>query len=282
MHFFTQIGPLRQFLSFRRQQGETIGFVPTMGALHEGHLSLVRQAMQNDSLAVCSIFVNPTQFNDPKDLERYPRTPDKDIEMLTSVGCDVLFMPGVNEIYPPDVVQKASLQLGALGEVMEGRFRPGHFAGVAQVVERLLRIVEPTHLYMGQKDFQQVAIVRFMINQLGLPVELVMSPTIRESDGLAMSSRNVRLNEQQRVIAPVIFHTLGQARRDLAKDAHNRNEIENRAIAALQKAGLEPEYFDIVDAETLQPVTPGAPPRQMAACVAAWLGDVRLIDNLLL
>lgn len=282
MHFFTQIEPMRQFLNLRRQQGGTIGFVPTMGALHQGHLSLVGQAKQKNTLAVCSIFVNPTQFNDPKDLERYPRTPDKDIEMLSGVGCDVIFMPEVEEIYPSDVAQQPPLDLGALGEVMEGRFRPGHFAGVAQVVERLLRIVEPNQLYMGQKDFQQVAIVRFMIKQLHLPVALVMSPTVREPDGLAMSSRNVRLSTEQRSIAPVIFRTLEEARHNLSKDALNVRDIESRAIAVLQEAGLRPEYFDIVNAETLQPVTPGLPPRQMTACVAAWLGEVRLIDNLLL
>lgn len=282
MYFFTQIGPLRQFLHTQLQKGESIGFVPTMGALHMGHLSLIKQSKEADSLVVCSIFVNPTQFNDPKDLERYPRTPDKDIEMLLSVGCDVIFMPEVAEIYPAKASPTTKIELGHLEEVMEGRFRPGHFAGVAQVVEQLLLIVQPQKIYMGQKDFQQVAVVRSLIRQLALPVTLVMSPTIREADGLAMSSRNVRLTPAHRSLAPLIYQTLLQAQDELKEAYSSPEQVAVKYMAVLAAAGFKPEYFEIVDAETLLPVTSSAAPRQMVACVAAWLGEVRLIDNLLL
>ncbi len=278
MYLFSRVDQIQRLLRQWKSEGRSIGFVPTMGALHQGHLALLEQCLNEGNVAVCSIFVNPTQFNQESDLEKYPRTPAKDIEMLIGVGCNVLFMPPVAEIYRPGLVTTLDLPLGHLETTMEGRFRPGHFAGVVQVVKRLLDIVEPAKLYMGQKDYQQVAVVRHLINALQLPVELIMAPTVREADGLAMSSRNVRLSPGQRQKAPLIYQTLQQAK---ALAPHTPpSEISAQCLQILETGGFRPEYFDIVDAETLNPVTDLAPTRQKVACVAAWLGDVRLIDNL--
>ena len=269
---------LQQYLNSRRRLGEQIGFAPTMGALHSGHLDLIRHSKAHNACTVCSIFVNPTQFNDPKDLEKYPRTPEKDLAMLESVGTEVVFMPPVEDIYPPGLETTLQLELGQLDKVMEGAFRPGHFQGMAQVVKRLLDIVQPDRLYMGQKDFQQFSIVGHMIRQLNLPVELVMVPTVRETDGLAMSSRNVRLSEAQRAAAPVIYQTLSWAKTQLG--ILSIAEIEVEAIQRLNLPEFRPEYFQIVDGQTLEPVVEPAEHEWIVACVASWVGEVRLIDNL--
>ncbi|MFN7116923.1 MAG: pantoate--beta-alanine ligase [Saprospiraceae bacterium] len=279
MFSFKKIQALQAFLTSIRQQNRTIGFIPTMGALHQGHLAIIQQAAQAGDYTVCSIFVNPTQFNDARDLEKYPRTPEKDIPLLISVGCDALFMPSVDEIYPPDQQNKLHFQFGHLANVMEGAFRPGHFAGVAQVVSRLLDIVQPDRLYMGQKDFQQVKIVESMLQQLHSPVQLVISPTIREADGLAMSSRNTRLTLEFRQQAPAIYQTLLYARQSIG-NGHSPQEVQQQALEKLTQAGLKPEYFEIVDRETLLPIERFNEAKKIIACVAAWAGEVRLIDNL--
>lgn len=281
MFSFKKIKPLQAFLATLRQQKQIIGFVPTMGALHPGHLTLIQQAAQANDLTLCSIFVNPTQFNDPRDLEKYPRTPQKDITMLTSVGCDTLFMPLVDEIYPADAQAQRHFEFGHLEKVMEGAFRPGHFAGVAQVVSRLLDIVQPDQIYLGQKDFQQVAIVKNMLQQLQSPVQLVMSPTVREADGLAMSSRNVRLTPEFRQKAPVIYQTLLQAKK-MFKNRYSPTEIQQLALEKLTAGGLKPEYFELVDSETLLPVERFNDSKNVVACTAVWAGEVRLIDNILI
>lgn len=255
-----------------------------MGALHTGHLELIRMAKNDGCLALASIFVNPTQFNDPKDLEKYPRTPEIDAELLIEAGCDVLFMPPVEEVYPPGVDLTIELDFGLLDKVMEGEFRPGHFKGMATVVNRLLDIVRPHKLYMGQKDYQQLSIVRDMIRQLALPVELIMCPTVREPDGLAMSSRNVRLSPEMRAAAPVIHQTLQWAKTALEAD-FSREEIQAQAMDKLRTAGLSPEYFELVDGVTLAPISEkGAIGMNgsIVACTAAFAGEVRLIDNLVL
>lgn len=251
-----------------------------MGALHPGHLSLVDRAKQDRHFTVCSIFVNPTQFNDPKDLDLYPRTPGKDIRMLASVGADLVFMPPPGEIYPPGLKTGLDVSFGLLDKVMEGEFRPGHFQGVAQVVKRLINLVGPDALYLGQKDFQQVALLRNMVQQLGLPVRIVMCPTLREADGLAMSSRNVRLSPELREKAPILFETL-TATKDMLEDFHPE-EIEHFALGRLSIPGFKPEYFEIVDGNTLQPVEDAAQTNYIVACTAVWAGNVRLIDNLIL
>jgi pantoate--beta-alanine ligase len=281
MFIFKKVADLQAWLNAQRAKGKRIGFAPTMGALHDGHLELIRLAKRDGCLAVASIFVNPTQFNDPKDLEKYPRTPEKDAALLISADCDVLFMPPVEEVYPPGLDVTIDLDFRQLDKVMEGEFRPGHFKGMATVVHRLLDIVQPQRLYMGQKDFQQLSIVRDMIRQLNLPVELVMCPTRREADGLAMSSRNVRLTPEMRAAAPVIFQTLSWAKTAMEK-GQPAAEIQAEAMQKLADSGLRPEYFDMVDGVSLLPVKGWDNSDFIVACVAAFAGEVRLIDNLVL
>lgn len=280
MHLFKKIADLGHFLDAKKQDGASIGFVPTMGALHQGHAALIRQSVAETDFTVCSIFVNPTQFNESSDLDKYPRTPEKDIPLLIEAGCNVLFMPSVEEVYPNG--QKSDLQLdfNDLDTRMEGEHRPGHFAGMAQVVNRLLEIVKPNQLFMGQKDYQQFAIVQEMIEQLNLPVRLTMCATVREADGLAMSSRNLRLTPAQRVLAPIIFQTLSDAKANI----HSQfpSDIQAAAMRALKVPGMEPEYFEIVDGKTLQPVVIMEDHEQAVACTAVRLGDIRLIDNMVL
>ncbi|MCB0528002.1 MAG: pantoate--beta-alanine ligase [Saprospiraceae bacterium] len=279
MLIFKKAADLQAWLNGERNTGKSIGFAPTMGALHDGHLDLVRMAKKECDRAVVSIFVNPTQFNDPKDLEKYPRTPEKDAALLIGVDCDVLFIPPVEEVYPPGLDLTVHLDFGQLDQVMEGEFRPGHFKGMATVVNRLLDIVQPLRLYMGQKDFQQLTIVRNMLAQLHSPVELVMCPTRREADGLAMSSRNVRLSPAMRAAAPVIYQTLVWAKETFPEQA--ATAVRASATARLSEAGLRPEYFDIVDGITLQPVERWQDSDFVVACTAAFAEEVRLIDNLI-
>lgn len=280
MHLCQTVADLQRLLDEHRRAGKTIGFVPTMGALHAGHLSLVQAAKSDCDVAVVSIFVNPTQFNDPKDLEQYPRMPEQDAALLRTAGCEALFMPPVEEVYPPGRDLRVTLDFHPLDQVMEGAFRPGHFAGMATVVKRLLDIVQPHRLYMGQKDFQQLTIVRDMLRQLGSPIELVMCPTAREADGLAMSSRNLRLTPAMRAAAPVMYAALLEAQ--VAFEHEPAAAVQARATERLQAAGLRPEYVELVDGITLLPVERWADSPFVVACVAAWAGDVRLIDNLVL
>lgn len=278
MLIFKKVTDLQYWLE---RQNAPVGFAPTMGALHTGHLELIRMAKRSGCLAVASIFVNPTQFNDPKDLEKYPRTPEKDAALLLSAGCDALFIPSVEEVYPPGLPLTVDLDFRHLDKVMEGKFRPGHFKGMATVVNRLLDIVKPQKLFMGQKDFQQLSIVRDMIAQLGLPCELVMCPTVREADGLAMSSRNVRLSPDMRQKAPLIHYTLQWAKTALA-EGRPAPVIQEEAMDKLRDAGLRPEYFDLVDGFSLLPIQDRNDSDFIVACTAAFAGEVRLIDNLLL
>ena len=279
MLIFKKIYDLQLWLAQERKAGERIGFVPTMGALHEGHLALIQQANEVCTRSVASIFVNPTQFNDPADLEKYPRTPGRDIELLEQTGCHAVFMPEAAEVYPPGKDLTLHLDLGQLDKVMEGQFRPGHFNGMATVVKRLLDIVQPHVLLMGQKDFQQLTIVREMLRLLGSPVELMMSPTIRESDGLAMSSRNVRLTPEMRTVAPVIYQTLQEAAQRIGTDPVP--EVQAWAMRRMADAGLRPEYFDVVDGIRLQPLRQDGNESFVVICVATWAGNVRLIDNII-
>ncbi len=278
MLIFKKVAELRQWIE---RQTNPVGFAPTMGALHDGHLELVRMAKREGCLAVASIFVNPTQFNDPRDLEKYPRTVEKDTALLLSAQCDALFIPSVVEVYPPGENLSIDLDFKQLDKVMEGKFRPGHFEGMATVVNRLLDIVRPQRLYMGQKDFQQFSVVREMIHQLVLPVELVMCPTVREPDGLAMSSRNVRLSPEMRAAAPAIHQTLQWAKSELDKNRHAA-EIQTEALQKLAAAGLRPEYFEIVDGASLLNISQRSESDFVVACTAAFGGEVRLIDNLVL
>lgn len=259
--------------------GKKIGFVPTMGALHEGHLELLRRAGEKDDFIVSSIFVNPLQFNISTDLEKYPRMLAEDQSKLDSVGCHLLFAPTVEEMYPEEVSE--SFDFGHLDKVMEGKFRPGHFNGVAVVVKRLFEIVEPDHAYFGEKDFQQLTIIREMVRMQQMPVEIVAVPTVREPDGLAMSSRNLRLSPVEREAAPFIYHMLMEARDQAGKLSPG---ILRRDITAKfsENGMFRLEYFDIVRISDLLPVQRWDESPDIIACVAAWLGNVRLIDNMIL
>jgi pantoate--beta-alanine ligase len=259
-------------------ENKIIGFVPTMGALHEGHISLVKISQKIADVTVVSIFVNPTQFDNKEDLDKYPRILDEDGKLLKENKVDILFAPSASEVYPPNLNTEVKLDLEGLDTVMEGEFRDGHFEGVMQVVNRLLNMVKPHYLIMGQKDFQQFSIIRFMIDKLKLNVELIIAKTKREIDGLAMSSRNRRLTHEYRSKAPVIAKTLKAVKRKLKKKSIA--ELENYATKRLQKAGLKPEYFIIFDGYSLQKITDYNNHEFIVAATAAFAGDIRLIDNM--
>ncbi len=270
---------LEKALAQFRKQGSTIGFVPTMGALHEGHLSLIRQALKKNDVVVCSIFVNPTQFNNATDLAKYPRTLQKDRVMLEKAGCTILYAPSVEEVYPENLETAVKFSFKGLDKMMEGKFRPGHFKGMAQVVKRLLDLVQPDDLYMGQKDFQQFTIVAHMLKTLKMKTKLVVCPILREENGLAMSSRNERLRPDLRSRAALIYKTLKAAKSKLK--TMDLREIEKWALQKMRVPDFTPEYFSIVDGYTLKPVENTADHDYIVACTAVWAGDVRLIDNMI-
>ena len=270
---------LDQALAPFRKHGSTIGFVPTMGALHEGHLSLIRQALKKNDVVVCSIFVNPTQFNNATDLAKYPRTLQKDRVMLENSGCTILYAPSVEEVYPENLETQVTFFFKGLDKMMEGKFRPGHFKGMAQVVKRLLDLVQPDDLYMGQKDFQQFTIVAHMLKTLKMKTKLVVCPILREENGLAMSSRNQRLSAELKESAAIIYKTLKSTKSKLK--SFTVKEAENWAMKRLAIPDFNPEYFSIVDGYTLKPVDNPADHDYIVACTAVWAGDVRLIDNMI-
>lgn len=275
MKIFTTRRQIREYLS--AQKPATVGFVPTMGALHNGHLSLIAQAKQGNSLVVCSIFVNPTQFNDPKDLENYPRPIEADIAKLEQAGCDVLFNPAVTEMY--DTNEQWHLNIGPLEHLLEGEFRPGHYQGVTQVVYKLLDIVKPDTLYMGQKDYQQIMVINRMIELMNIPVKMVMCPIEREADGLAMSSRNIHLSPADRQHALVLSRTLNWVKANFGAD--DIPQLQQQAMEMLNAENdVQPEYFEIVDGKTLLPA--GKDSATIVALTAARVGKTRLIDNVLI
>lgn len=279
MRIITTVATLHLHLNQLRKQGKSIGFSPTMGALHAGHSSLINEAKARKDYSICSIFVNPTQFNQAADLQNYPRTLSDDVALLESLDNDLLFLPTVRSIYPATLKNIPDYDFGSLTQVLEGVYRPGHFTGVIQVMYRLLHLVQPNHLYMGLKDYQQQAIVRQLIEYVGLPTQLIPCPTIREDDGLAMSSRNKRLDAEQRSKAPLIYQVLQNAK---AQTPHaTPTDIQTQAKHHLESEGFQVDYFEIVDPKTLLPIFHFSD-QPALACVAAWLGDVRLIDNLFL
>lgn len=280
MLLFKTVTDLQSHILKLKRHGKLIGFVPTMGALHAGHLSLVEAAKKESDIIVCSIFVNPTQFNDTEDLIKYPRTIEQDTALLTQVGCDILFLPEVEEVYPKNL-KTPNFDFGNLDTPMEGAFRPGHFDGVAQVVYRLLEIVKPNSLYMGQKDYQQWAIIQSMLQQLTSDIKLVRCPIMREKDGLAMSSRNLRLSEKARLIAPNIHKVLQEAKKDIR--TLSVSETKQNAIKALNSIPeFKLDYFEIADGNTLEEVTEKENSEIIVACTAVFLAKVRLIDNMIL
>lgn len=278
MKQFSLIKDLRKELSKERKKGKTIGFVPTMGTLHEGHLSLVNRSMAENDITVCSIFVNPVQFNNKKDLEKYPRNLAQDLKILEKTGCDLTFAPEVREIYPEGLPDHFIIDFGYLERTLEGKFRPGHFKGVAIVVKKLFDIVEPHKAYFGKKDYQQLLVIRQLVVLLQLPVEIVACETVREPDGLAMSSRNLSLTIGERKIAPVIYAVLSHVKDNSGK--MSVKELKNWAVKKIQKnPELIVEYFEIADNKTLLPIMKWDQKENAIACIALYLGDVRLIDN---
>ena len=277
MIVFKKADNLSQYLSEQKKNTSPIGFVPTMGALHEGHLSLVQSSRKQNAITVCSIFINPTQFNNAEDFRHYPVTIESDIEKLISTGCEVLFLPPKEEIYPAGFVAR-HYDLNGLEEVLEGTYRPGHFQGVCQVVERLLQIVQPNHLYLGAKDYQQCKVIARLISILGKQKEIALhiEPTFREQDGLAMSSRNLRLSPAQRSIAPGIFEALSFIQKN--RDNQSMPQLQQQASEQLEAKGFKVDYLEIADADTLRPASEETP--RKIALAAAFLGDIRLIDNL--
>jgi len=276
----TNASEITAWSSLQKSKGLTVGFVPTMGALHAGHVSLVKEAKKINNKVVVSIFVNPTQFNDKKDLEKYPRTLENDILLLKPQKVDVIFAPDADEIYPNGDTEGADIDLGGLDTYMEGAFRPGHFKGVAQVVKRLLDIVKPDHLYMGQKDFQQFTIIQHMLSSLEINTKLVVCPIKREANGLAMSSRNERLSRNTRDMASIIYKVLKSAKRQMA--TKSPEQIIKFAMSKLVVHPIVPEYFAIVDGNLLTPVNDFGSHEYVVACVAVWADGVRLIDNLIM
>jgi pantoate--beta-alanine ligase len=277
MHIFHKIADTQTYLSGQKQQHKTIGFVPTMGALHEGHLELMRRAKSENDLLAVSVFVNPIQFNNPDDLKKYPRDLDRDRALLEQVHCDVLFAPEAEEMYPGEVTKQ--FDFGPLERVMEGAFRPGHFNGVGVVVEKLFDIIKPDSAYFGEKDFQQLAIIRRLVEIEDIPVKIVPCPTIREEDGLAMSSRNTRLTEEERAIAPLIHKTLVEVKEKTRHYTPDELRLMVKNIFTDQPE-FSLEYFEMADDRNLQPVSNWTDNQGVVAFIAAHLGKVRLIDNI--
>jgi pantoate--beta-alanine ligase len=280
MIVFKQIDALQNHLNVVKQENQSIGFVPTMGALHQGHLSLIEQCRHHAHVTVASIFVNPTQFNDVKDFEKYPSTISKDLVLLESVGCDIVFLPSVSEIYPNGLQATTHYELGEIENLLEGKYRPGHFQGVAQVVHRLLDIVKPDYVFLGQKDYQQCMVIKKLASLIQSPAKVITSPTYREESGLAMSSRNLRLSKDQLQNATAIFEML----------TYLKTNFKNQPIEALQQYATgfllqhgfkKVDYVALADGNNLQPVTSNQQ-SNVVALVAAFIGDVRLIDNMVI
>ncbi len=277
MERITTVAALREVVDAARSNGKSVGLVPTMGALHVGHISLVERCVAENDITVVSVFVNPTQFNDKKDLELYPRTPEQDCAMLERAGCTYVFTPSVEEVYPePDT---RVFDLGTVAEVMEGRYRPGHFNGVAQIVSKLFYMVAPHRAYFGEKDFQQIAVIRTMAKQLNFDIDIISCPIVREEDGLALSSRNTRLTPEQRKNAPVIAQTLF-ASIDYAKEHSVEDTIKYVVDTINATPEMRVEYYEIVDGYSLQPINAWVDSNYVVGCITVYNGEVRLIDNI--
>lgn len=277
MQVFEKINHIRDFIQTHREKGETIGFVPTMGALHEAHLSLVDYAKQETDIVAVSVFVNPAQFNNPDDLQKYPRDMEGDIQKLKQREVDVVFAPSEQEMYPEKITKQ--YDFGHLDKVMEGKHRPGHFNGVAIIVHKLFTIINPDKAYFGNKDYQQLVIIQQLTRQENIPVEVVGCPIIRESDGLAMSSRNQRLSRQEREIAPVLYQTLKKAVE--LKNHKTIDDVKRFVSEAIKNTNaINLEYFEIADSNTLTSISEWSESDYPRGFIAAWLGDVRLIDNI--
>lgn len=281
MIIFTSVAALQIYISKQKKGGKSIGFVPTMGALHTGHLSLVQMSQKHCQITVVSIFVNPTQFNNPSDFEQYPITTEQDCLLLEKQGTDVLFLPSLPEIYPNGTSLKKQFDLENLENVLDGKYRPGHFQGVCQVVERLLKIIHPTNLFLGQKDLQQCMVLKRLTILMPIDTQITMAPILREPSGLAMSSRNLRLTNEQRVQAAAIYQQLIFIKENIGKIPIDL--LKQKAAEQLLKAGFNKiDYVEIVETSTLKNIETYNPAVDTVALVAAFWGEVRLIDNMIL
>ncbi len=280
MEIFKQIAPVRAFIESSKKAGKTIGLVPTMGALHAGHISLIEAAKTQNSIVISTIFVNPTQFTNAGDLANYPRSLEHDVELLKKVGCDLLFCPEVEEMYPE--TSQLLFDFGALTDVMEGKFRPGHFSGVALVVSKLFNIVQPDNAFFGQKDWQQFAVLQKLVDELRFNLTLHSIPTLREVDGLAMSSRNLRLSTSQRAQAIQFYQALLFARHYLREG--NSVEETKKVVTArfYEQPGISLEYFEVADSKNLNLLTDVKDSVKPILCIAGYVGEIRLIDNMFL
>jgi len=263
-------------VNYKKTSGK-IGFIPTMGALHKGHISLIEASKKTDTLTICSIFVNPTQFNNTADFEKYPVTIEKDIDLLEKAGCNVLFLPSVEEIYPADSSTTLPYELGFIETVLDGKYRPGHFQGVCNVVQRLLDIVQPNTIYLGQKDYQQCMVIKKLTELIQSPTQIIICPTLRESDGLAMSSRNMRLTSVERMKAVKISEVLLFIKQEIKPG--NLQDLKQRCINYLTNEGYNVDYVEIADATNLTLLQNWDGKTKLVALVAAFLNEVRLIDN---
>lgn len=280
MKVINKTSDLQAIIKQFKNDGKSIGLVPTMGALHKGHLSLVKNSISNNDITVVSIFVNPTQFNNPNDLASYPRTVEKDLELLQTVGCDVVFAPEADDIYSKsETDSRFEFDFEGLDKVMEGKFRPGHFNGVVQIVSKLFDLVRPDRAYFGEKDFQQLAIIRLMTRRYNLPIEIVPCPIVREDSGLALSSRNSLLKDNEKQVASHIYAVLNESRQFVPQT--EVEELKQCVIAAIeQKPELKVEYFDIVDGHTLKSIGKWDESDYVVGCITVFCGNVRLIDNI--
>jgi pantoate--beta-alanine ligase len=280
MILFKKAVDINTYLLKSKESGKKIGFVPTMGALHPGHTSLILASKQAGSVSVCSIFVNPAQFNDAKDFDNYPSTIEKDIDALEKAGCDILFLPSVSEMYPAGMINTKTYDLGYLETVLEGKYRPGHFQGVCLVVHRLLNIIPANDLYLGQKDYQQCMVIKRLVELEKIKTNIHICPTLRENSGLAMSSRNMRLTTEASVHALKIFETLSYLKNNIKPG--DLIELKQAAINNLTDAGFKVDYVEIADAGNLDIINDWDGNKKLVAVAAAFLRNVRLIDNLLL
>lgn len=279
MRIFQEPADINSLLRKERTLGKKVGFVATMGALHEGHLALIAASKRENDITVCSIFVNPTQFNNKEDLQKYPRPFDLDHQKLEEAGCDVLFAPSESQMYPEP--PRLKMDFGNLETVMEGKFRPGHFNGVGIVVGKLFNIIQPDTAYFGQKDYQQFLVISTLLKDLSFPIRLVCYPTVRESSGLALSSRNLRLNEREKALAPIIFKCLQNASEGILS-GHSIESVKSKVSSSLeQNSDFKLEYTEVADSETLEILNGNISSRKVVICIAAFLGGVRLIDNVL-
>jgi len=280
MIIFKKVKDLTKHLQKQQVAKNPIGFVPTMGALHQGHLSLLKECNKISKVSVCSIFVNPAQFNNEEDLKKYPKSVSRDILLLEQNGCDVLFLPDEKEIYPDEKSKQKHFDLGYLETILEGKFRPGHFQGVSLVVEKLLKIVNPDFLFLGQKDFQQCLVIKRLAGLMNKNIKIVVCPILREESGLAMSSRNLRLNSSDRKLASELYHTLVSIKNKLSRE--NFLKLKSQAIKDLESKGFKVEYLELAKKNNLEIVSHFNPGEELIILIATFLGDVRLIDNLLI